>query len=84
MTSYVYHETKPTITEIVVIKGFKSCKTSYLYALKSLPYTVITGDTTDPTSLVTLHLYCPVVLVVYDILLLLSTVIQFPESFLSQ
>ena len=34
--------------------------------------TVITRDTTDPTSLVTLHLYCPVVLVVYDVLLLLS------------
>ena len=33
---------------------------------------VITRDTTDSTSLVTLHLYCPVVLVVYDVLLLLS------------
>ena len=50
----------------------------------NLPYTVITGDKTDPTSLVTLHLYRPLVVVVYDVMLFLSTVIQFPEFSLSQ
>ena len=63
------------------------CKTLIILELiyTYLPYTVITGDKTDPTSLVTLHLYCSVVPVIMrDILLLLLTVTQFPESFLSQ
>ena len=45
---------------------------------------MITGDRTDPASLVALHLYCPLVVAVYDVMLLLSTVIQFPEFSFSQ
>ena len=48
------------------------------------PYTLYTGDITDPASLVTLHLYCPVFVVLYDVLLLLSTLIHLLETFFSQ
>ena len=49
-----------------------------------LPYTITTGDTTDPASLVTLHLYCPVFVVSYDVLFLLLMVFHFPDFILSQ
>ena len=55
------------------------------------PYTVTVAilDTTDPTSLLTLHLYmyCPiasVVSVVYDVMLSLLTVVQLLPELLSQ
>ena len=59
---------------------------------KYLPYTftVVTLDTTDSLSLLTLHLYmyCPVgsdVLVVYDVVLPLLTVVQLlPLELVSQ
>ena len=52
-------------------------------------FTVAILDTTDPASLLTLHLYmyCPiasVVSVVYDVVLSLLTVVQLPSAFLSQ
>ena len=55
------------------------------------PYTVTVAilDTTDPASLLTLHLYmyCPiasVASVVYDVVLSLLTVVQLPPELLSQ
>jgi len=53
-------------------------------------FTIALLDTTDPASLLTLHLYtyCPIaslVLVVYDVVLSLLTVVQLlPELLLSQ
>ena len=52
-------------------------------------FTIALLDTTDPASLLTLHLYmyCPiasVVLVVYDVVLSLLTVVQLLPELLSQ
>ena len=52
-------------------------------------FTIALLDTTDPASLLTLHLYmyCPiasVVSVVYDVVLSLLTVVQLPLELLSQ
>ena len=66
---------------IAVIWHYIIYRTKQLF----LPYMVNTGDTveSDP-ELVTLHLYCPLVLMMYDVMLSSLTIIHFPKTFLSQ